>query len=204
VDEQPVIRLFRFRPVHVEFDHVLRTEMLPDLRSLAGLVDVRVGRHGPEDLGGRIVVSVWANHESMVAGVGESMTQPIFHPERLAETTDRILEVHRLEVAFRFDLATAPTILRVFRGRVRPGELELYVEDARAGTLADAAADRGPNALYLAAIPPDRFLTVSLWPSWTAVEAATGGDVHRPIVTRDPRRIVEMDVAHYEVVPDGS
>jgi len=203
VDEQPIIRLFRFRPVHVEFDRVLRTEMLPDLRRLPGIVDARIGRHGPEDLGDRIVVSVWADHGSMVAGVGESLTEPIFHPERLPATTDRILEVHRLDVALRFDLATDPTILRVFRGRVRPGELELYVEDARAGTLADSAADRGPNALYLARIPPDRFLTVSLWPSWTAVEVATGGDVHRPIVTRDPRRIVEMDVAHYEVVPDG-
>jgi hypothetical protein len=51
-------------------------------------------------------------------------------------------------------------------------------------------------------VPPDRFITVSLWPSWSAIEVATGGDIHRPIVTRDPRRIVGMDVEHYEVVPE--
>ena len=70
------------------------------------------------------------------------------------------------------------------------------------GQFADAAAKRGSNALYLAPVPPDRFITVSLWPSWSAIEVATGGDIHRPIVTRDPRRIVGMDVEHYEVVPE--
>jgi hypothetical protein len=202
--DQPVIRLFRFRPAHVEFDHTLRTVMLPDLRELPGLIDVYVGRHGPEALDGRIVVSVWADHGSMVAGVGESLTAPIFHPDRMSETHDRVLEVHRLAVALRFDLPTEPTILRVVQGTVKPGELVLYVEDARAGTLADAATARGPNALFLAPVPPDRFITVSLWPSWAAIETATGGDVHRPIVTRDPRRIVAMDVVHYEVVSDGT
>jgi heme-degrading monooxygenase HmoA len=202
VDEPPVIRLFRFKPARPEFDQTLRTTMLPDLRKLPGLVDVHVGRHGPED-SDRIVVSVWTDRGSMVAGVGESLTKPVFHPDRLADTTDRILEVHPLEVDLRFDLAAPATILRVFRGTVKSGELALYVEDARAGTLADAAAERGPNALYLASVPPDRFITVSLWPSWSAIETATGGDVHRPIVTRDPRRIVGMDVVHYEVVPEA-
>jgi len=200
MDERAVIRLFRFRPVHPEFDQTLRTTLLPDLRRLPGLVDVHVGRHGPED-GDRIVVSVWADRGSMIAGVGESLTTPVFHPDHLADTTDRTLEVHPLAVDLRFDLAASASVLRVFRGTVRPRELDAYVEDARAGTLVDAAAERGPNALYLAPVPPDRFITVSLWPSWTTIETATGGDVHRPVVTRDPRRIVEMDVVHYEVVP---
>ena len=95
-------------------------------------------------------------------------------------------------------------MLRVFRGGVRPRELDIYIEEARAGTLADTAAGHGPCALYLAPLRPDRFVTVSLWPDWAAVEVATGGDVHRPIRTRDPRRIIEMDVVHYEVVPDAT
>lgn len=202
MDELPVIRLFRFRPAHPEFDQTLRTTMLPDLRRLPGLVDVHVGRHGPED-GDRIVVSVWAERRSMIDGLGESLDKPVFHVDRLADTTDRTLEIHPLEVDLRFDLDTPATILRLFRGTVRPGELDAYIEDARAGTMADAAGGRGPNALYLASVVPDRFITVSLWPDWTRIEKATGGDVHRPIVTRDPRRIVEMDVVHYEVVPEA-
>ena len=51
-------------------------------------------------------------------------------------------------------------------------------------------------------VEADRFVTLSLWRSWDAIETATGGDVHRPIVTRDPRRIIGMDVIHYEVIPE--
>ena len=200
--DEAVIRLFRFRPAHAEFDGILRTEMLPDMRRLPGLLDVHVGRHGPEDLGDRIVASVWTDQASMVAGVGSSLASPVFHAHRLPETTDRDLEVLPLDVLLRFDLPRPPTVLRVFRGGVRPGELRPYVADARAGTLADAEAGIGPSALYLAPVPPDRFVTVSLWPDWRAIERATGGDVHRPITTKDPSRIVEMDVAHYEVVPE--
>ena len=60
----------------------------------------------------------------------------------------------------------------------------------------------GPNAIYLAPVEADRFVTLSLWPSWDAIETATGGDVHRPIVTKDPRRIVDMAIVHYEVIPE--
>ena len=58
--------------------------------------------------------------------------------------------------------------------------------------------------LYLAADPPDRFLTLSLWPDWSAIERATGGDVHRPMSTKDSARIVDMDIVHYEVVTDAT
>ncbi len=140
----------------------------------------------------------------MVAGVGDSLTTPIFHPDRLPDTTDRVLEVLDLAIDLRFDPAVLPTVLRVFRGGVRPGELDAYVEEARVGTLADTQAGHGPCALYLAPVVPDRFVTVSLWPGWAAIEVATGGDVHRPITTRDPRRIIEMDVVHYEVMSDAT
>ena len=203
MDDAAVLRLFRFRPAHAEFDQVLRAEMLPDLRRLPGVLDVYVGRHGSEGLGDRIVASIWADRPSMVAGVGESLTEPIFHPDRLPDTADRSLEIYDLAIALRFELATPPTVLRVFRGGVRPGELDAYVEEARDGTLGDAHAGRGPNALYLALVRPDGFVTMSLWRDWAGIEVATGGDVHRPITTRDPRRIISMDVAHYEVVTDA-
>ena len=75
----------------------------------------------------------------MIAGLGASLATSTFHPERLPETTDRVLEVHDLAIALRFDLREATRVLRVFRGGVRPGELDTYIEEARAGTLADTA-----------------------------------------------------------------
>lgn len=204
MDDRPVLRLFRFRPTHGEFDRILRSEMLPDLRRIPGLVDVHVGRHGSSELGDRIVGSIWQSRDAMVKGMGDSLARPVFHPERIDETTDRTLEIHELAFAIRNEQPTPPTILRLFRGGVRPGELDPYVDEAHAGTLADSDAGRGPKAIYLAPVPPDRFITMSLWPSWEALQTATGGDVHRPIVTRDPRRIVDMDVIHYEVIPEES
>jgi heme-degrading monooxygenase HmoA len=197
-----VLRLFRFRPAHGEFDRVLRTKMLPDLRKLPGLVDVHIGRHGSSELGDRVVASVWQDRDAMVRAMGASLSTSTFHPEHMSETTDQVLEVHELAFAIRFAPPSAATVLRLFRGRVRPGELEPYIEDSRAGTIADTEAGRGPNAIYLAPVEADRFVTLSLWRSWDAIETATGGDVHRPIVTKDPRRIVEMDVIHYEVIPE--
>ena len=204
MDDRAVIRLFCFRSARAEFDHVLRTVMLPDLRRMDGLLDVHVGRRGPDHLGDRIVASIWTDRNAMVAGMGPSLDESTFHPDRLSDTEDRTLEVYPLDIALCFDEVRPPSLLRLFRGVVKPGELEPYVAEVRAGAMADAEAGSGPCALYLAGDPPDRFLTLSLWPDWTAIERATGGDIHRPISTKDSRRIAQMDVVHYEVVPDAT
>jgi hypothetical protein len=200
LSDRAVIRLFRFRAARAEFDHTLRTVMLPDLRRIDGLVDVHVGRRGPDQLGARIVASVWRDRAAMVDGVGPSLADSTFHRERLSDTTEQVLDVHDLALMLRFDAARPPTLLRLFQGTVRAGELDAYIAEARAGTLADAEAGGGPSALYLAADPPDRFITVSLWPDWSTIERATGGDIRRPVSTKDPARLVDMDVVHYEVV----
>lgn len=204
MSDRPVIRLFRFRPARVEFDQTLRTIMVPDLRRIDGLIDVHVGRHGPEQLGGRVVATIWTDRAAMEAGMGRSLAESTFHPDRLSETVDHEFETHELDVMLRFSGGRPSTLLRLFRGQVKPGELAAYIEEARAGTMADVEAERGPAALYLAADPPDRFVTLSLWPDWAAIERATGGDIRRPISTKDSARIVEMDIVHYEVVPDAS
>jgi len=200
VADHPVMRLVRFRPVYPEFDGRFRAAMLPELRDLPGLIDLHLGRRGPETLGDRFAVSVWADRDSMVAGVGASLDDAIFHPEWQSEAEDRVLEVYPLDIALRFDRGTPPVVLRVLRGAVAAGELSSYVEVARGGLLADAQADRRPNAIYLASIPPDRFVTVSLWPTWSAIEVATGGNVDRPILAAGPRLVVDTDVVHYEVI----
>ena len=202
MSDRPVIRLFRFRPALVEFDKTLRTIMVPDLRQMDGLIDVHVGRHGSEQLGDRVVATIWTDRAAMNAGIGPSLAESTFHPDRLSDTTDHQFEVHELDLMLRFPRGRPSTLLRLFRGQVKPGELAVYIDEARAGTLADVEAEQGPAALYLAADPPDRFLTLSLWPDWAAIERATGGDVRRPMSTKDSARIVDMDIVHYEVVSD--
>lgn len=205
--DHEVLRLFRFRPVHKGFDAVLRDELVPDLVAFPDLVDAYVGRQGPDEMGERLVASVWESRSAMTAAIGESFDPPTFHAEHLDATTDRVLEIHELHLALRFEgapagLQPATGILRVVRGQVRPGELAMYRDAVRLGTIADAEAGHGPLALYLAVEPPHRFVTMSAWSSWSALEAATGGDVRRPVATRHQERLLAWEAVHYEVLPN--
>lgn len=205
MSDREVLRLFRFRPATIGFDAILRDEVIPDLLSLPGLLDVHVGRRGPDEVGDRLVASIWTSRAAMVAGVGEDFDPPIFHPEYLDQTTERHLEFLSLDVVLRF---TAPgasppeAILRLVHGKTRPDQLDDYVAEARDGARADSGAGHGSLVLYLAATPPDHFVTLSVWPSWSAVEQATGGDVRRPIATRHEERIVTWQASHYECLPN--
>lgn len=175
--------------------------MIPDLLRRPGVVGVHVGRHGPDAIGERLVASVWESQEAMIEAMGPDIEQSRFQPEHLSDTTDRSVLVHRLAVAVRTDRSDPERVIRVVRGRVRPGELDAYVQDARAGTLRDAASQQGPLALYLAPLPPDGFLTLSVWSEWSAIEASTGAGTRAPSATRHAERLVEVDATHYESVP---
>lgn len=201
--EQSVLRLFHFRPVGSAFDPILREVMLPDLRRLPGIVDVFLGRRGPDELGPRLNATVWTSRAAMVAGVGEDFDPPIFHPEYIDETTERVLEILPLAISMPFDGVGTPRILRTLRGQCRPGERAAYVEEARNGTIADIDAGGGPLALHLGTGPgDDDFLTMSVWESWSVLETATGGDVRRPVATRHPERVERWDASHFEII-DG-
>ena len=206
VSDHRVLRLFRFRPVRKGFDGILRDALIPDLFALPGLIDVYVGRHGPDEMGERLVASVWESLPAMTEAVGDSFDQPVFHPEYLGETTDRSLEIHPLTETLGSRGAplvqSATGILRVAHGQVHPGELEAYHEDVRLGTAADVEAGHGPLALYLAIEPPDRFATLSVWSTWSVLELATGGNVNRPIATRHAERIQTWEAVHYEMLPN--
>jgi hypothetical protein len=95
-----------------------------------------------------------------------------------------------------------PQILRIFRGRTIPGELDTYVEHARQGTMADALADHGPEALFLARVPPDQFVTVSAWSTWEDIAASTGGNLRQPIGTRYSELLAGGAAAFFEIVPN--
>jgi hypothetical protein len=45
-------------------------------------------------------------------------------------------------------------------------------------------------------------VTLSVWESWSAIEAATGGDVRRPMATRHPERIIAWEATHLEIIEE--
>jgi hypothetical protein len=200
VGEASVIRLFTFRAVRPAFDQILRDVIVPDLCIQAGIVDCYSARQGPDEIGPRIVASVWRSRSELVAALGEELEAGAFHPDYLDETTDRVLEVVPLEIAEHFEAGEPARILRILRGTVAAGEKAAYVEDVRTGMRIDVASSDGPVALYLASNEGDSFITVSAWRKWADIELATGGDVHRPRATRRPERLVDWDVSHFEIV----
>ena len=197
-----VMRLFSFQPVRIAFDATLRQHMIPALLELPGLVDVYVGRQGPEELGPRLVATIWSSRDAMTAAVGDSFEHPVFLPEYLDETRDRTLEIVPLTFGYRFARPERPGILRVLHGAVLPSDLERYVDEARAGTIEDAEHGRGALALYLARNAPDRFVTLSVWTDWPTLQDATGGDVGRPVATRHARLLTTWTAEHYEAIPE--
>jgi hypothetical protein len=198
----PVVRLFTFRPSRPAFDNVIRDWIVPAIRSRSGLIDVYAGRHGPDELGPRLVVSVWETRAAMdgaFAGSGRA-NRPA--PEGLPGIEDGLVEIVSAAVAFRAREAVEPTrIIRIFRGCTQPGELDRYIEETRSGVTEDVEAGHGPICFYLAAgTAPDGFVAVSAWADWAAIELATGGDIRRPVATRRPELIVSYDATHYEAI----
>lgn len=200
-----VLRLFGFRPrgFGADYDALLRRTLLPAFLELPGLRDAYVGRRGPDESGERMIVSIWQSGEAMSAAQGAGGGD-LLEIETAEEVGPCRLESVTLAVDLPFERADPARILRVFRGQVREGELELYVEEARNGTLADAAGPHGPLGLYLGPQPPDRFVTVSVWTGWESIEAATHGNIRQPIATSNAARLVGGTASHYEVVPGAA
>jgi hypothetical protein len=201
--EPTLMRLFSFRPVGsgAELDAALREQVLPDLLEAPGITDVYVARGGTQGAGERVVASIWASRDAMTAELGEASVIGRFQPERVEDLLSSRLDVLPLAIAMTYVRSDAPTILRVYRGRVLPGELDNYIEEARRGALADADVNPGLVALYLGTGRPVRFITVSAWTGWEAIEKSTGGDIRNPVRTRNAARIAMGTAGHYEILP---
>jgi hypothetical protein len=198
----PVIRLFDFQPTRPAFDNVLRDWIVPALCRQPGIVDVYAGRHGPDELGPRLIVSIWESPDAMDRAFGPSDDTGALQPETLDGMVERHAEVLSAEVAFRADSPVGPPrIIRVLRGSARPGQLARYIEEARAGLSQDVAAGHGPIAFYLGLGPlPASFVALSVWTSWEAIELATGGDIRQPMATRRPELIASFEATHFEAI----
>jgi hypothetical protein len=200
-----VLRLFRFRPQGPGsvLDATLRESIAPRLASLHGLERLYLGRRGPDESGERVMVSVWASHEALVDGLGAPNGSGGLDVDLAVAVEEPTVEVLPIHVAVPDGVPGTPGILRVFRGRTHPGLLDEYVDDVRAGTLADVDAGVGPIALYLGVGGPTEFVTVSVWTGWAAIAAATGGNVRTPVATRHAGRLAGGTANHYEVLPEA-
>jgi hypothetical protein len=195
------LRVLIFRPTGsaATVDASLREDILPALCARGGIDDAYVARHG-DDPADRVLATVWrvppgADDDEM------SLLRARLPAETLAVGEAR-LDVLPLVVDARFERDQPPGILRIFRGTVRPGELDAYIDQARRGMLADAEVNDGLVAFYLGRDGSDGFLTVSAWTGWDAIEAATGGNIRQPFATKNSERLVAFVVDHYEILPD--
>ncbi len=199
-----VLRIFTFAsvPGEVLLDPALREEVVPGLLGSAGIGSVYVGRRDGKDVAERVIASVWRAAPAAARGAIEARQIDVSGLTPLID--DAREEQLDLAVSVRGRATDEPAIMRVFRGQVRPGELDVYLEEVQSGALADAASNDGIVCLHLGARPPDRFITFSIWTGWTPIEVATGGDIRDPMRTRNGQRIAAHSVAHYEIVASGS
>jgi hypothetical protein len=217
------LRVVTFHPVGFEtlVDAALRETCLPALAGHEGIVDAWAGRKSSRSDSRRVLVTTWteppcATTADMQAGEGTAperglddqpdapdlATLRAISEAGTSLAIDAALAVD-LAVHFRFDRSDPARILRVFRGTVRPGELDAYVADARSGTMADAVVNDGLVAFALGPAAADAFVTVSAWTGWPAIEEATGGNTRVPIATRNAIRLTGFEVSHFELVPIG-
>lgn len=199
-----LLRLIAFRSSadSAVLDAALRERLLPEIGRLPGVDLLHVARRAPTVSGERILVSVRtesprdpdplpSEEANALARLGAPLVEPsLIVEERLLPIAFSV-EVQRPEPA---------RILRVYRGNVRPGQLDEYIRRAEDGTRADAASVGGLCSLYLATGRPERFITVSTWLDWGSIEQATGGDVRRPMATRHSELIAEGEASHFEIV----
>ncbi|MET0771804.1 MAG: hypothetical protein ABWZ82_01865 [Candidatus Limnocylindrales bacterium] len=171
---------------------------VPAYAAQAGNIIAWLGRSGPGPTGARVLASVWSSRRAHDEAT--DIVELVAARGGVSVISDRIdvLPVRLYEV---FERDRPMTILRVFRGHTYPGQLEVYLEEARAGTRIDGTRPDGPGSLVCGADGQAAFVTVSLWPDWSAIEACTGGNIQRPLTTRNAARIEQGAPTHFEIVP---
>jgi hypothetical protein len=200
----PIARFLRvvcFQPAGPDWpvDAVLRDAVVPRLLARDEIIDAWIGRHGSRADPTRVLASTWRTEPGVAPADLAALGDPALTdgPATVGPIDQLPLAVHA-----RFERSEPARILRVFRGRVRPGELDPYVAEARSGMTADAAVNDGLIAFALGTAPPDAFVTVSVWTGWPAIESATGGNTRQPVATRNAGRLSGFSIAHYEILPE--
>jgi hypothetical protein len=185
-------------------DAVLRSVVVPRILADRAVVDAWQGRRGATD-GNHVLVTTWTDASSAEPSTNAPDVAALGDPALEALGGAAIVAVEQLELSIhaRFARPEPARVLRVFHGRVLPGELEAYIAEARAGMTADAAVNDGLVSFALGHDADERFVTVSTWTTWSAIEAATGGSTRTPVATRNARRLADFTVVHLELLPEA-
>lgn len=185
-------------------DAVLRSVVVPRILADPAVVDAWQGRRGATD-GNHVLATTWTDappdeapdRAPDVAALADSQL------EALGGTSIVTIEQLELAVHARFSRPEPARVMRVLHGQALPGELLPYIAEARAGMTADAAINDGLVSFALGHDGRDAFVTVSTWTTWSAIEAATGGNTRRPATTRNVRRLADFSIVHLELLPEA-
>lgn len=194
-----VVRMSSFRTRRPAFDAALRASVIPDLGVQPGVMHVLAGRQGPDEVGARLLISVWSSTASMAAAgaqIGDTQAA-------LPDTTDHQLETFPVVLRVADPEPLSSGVLRVARATVEEGH---SVRDYAAIVDRDLAALRasgsGPRSVVIAATDEHAIVMVSTWPDWTAIEAATGASVSEPLRTKRQAGLVDFRADHWELLAD--
>ena len=204
--EGSILRLFTFRAVRPAFDEILRHQLVPDLSAQAGILDCYSGRQGPDEIGPRVVASVWVSEAAMLEALGPGSARG-----RSIRTCSRRPPTASWKCsrsASRPATTARHTRRRRSFGRCAAGWVRAASPStsrtSRKASTPTSGPGIGPVALYVAQTAADGFITMSAWRDWSDVEHATGGDIHQPRSTRHREHLLDWDVAHYEIVQSAS
>jgi hypothetical protein len=192
-----IVRLSRFRTTRPAFDAALRTAVLPDLRRRPGILGVLAGRKGPEEIGPRLLATLWPSDDAMQEALGENADDA-----GLAGAIERRIEVLPVTLAHLAPLPLPTGILRVARARLRDTDLSAYAQLVSDELLRLQASGRGPSDLVMAGSHADAFVMVSTWPDWSALEEATGASVSEPLRTKRLAALEGFEADHYELLSE--
>jgi hypothetical protein len=195
------LRLYQFNPLRPTFDAVTRNQILPALAQRPGVLGVWAGRKGPDELGRRVVASLWTSRDAMEEAMGIDLAHLRFQPQYLDETTDRVLEVRPVLWSIGAPGRLRSGVLRVARGLLARGDTVSYAESVRAGVAIDHARGSDPDVLVLASASDREFVTVTTWSGWDSLQAATGASLQRPIRTQHNEGLASFDADHFELLP---
>ena len=194
-----ILRLCTFVPEGATslVDARIRDVLAPSARTTPGLIASYAARRGTDADAERILVSVWSSEGALTASAAPNCLLGL-EGELPARTVEELPVLLGIPV----DMAVEPSILRVFRGRAKPGGLAVYIEAAQEGLQALLAAGTGPIGVFLGEVEPDVFVTVSAWSSWEHIALATGGDIERAIASQSVHELVAGTSDHYEIIPN--
>ena len=193
------VRLFYFRTLRPGFDAALREIMLPDLRAVPGVAGVWAGRQGPDEVGARLVVSVWSSGEAMRDALGDDPDDGRFHGEYLPEIANRQLAIMPLVLMDGSPEPLTTGIMRVARGRLLESDLATYGNLVLSYLAALRTSGAGPNSVVLASAGDRAFVMMSTWTDWAAIEVATGASASEPLRT-ERAGLAAFQADHYELV----